>query len=129
MIALPTMSDVLLIHELTLEGYGGMRGITEQGFGRIESAVVAPDQSIFGEELYPDVPSKAGALFWGLVRAHGFSDGNKRVALVALLEMLQWNGYRLVADDEALYNFVMAAADSLGREETQHWIAARLAPM
>ncbi len=129
MIAVPTLLDVLVIHELLLAEFGGMRGVTEQGFGKLESAVATPHHSMFGAELYPDLPSKAAALFYGLVRAHGFSDGNKRVALVALLELLARSGWQLHADDEAIYQFVMAAADDLPRADAERWIAASLQPL
>ena len=84
-----TLPEVLTIHELIVERFGGLRGITEQGFGRVEAAVAAPEASMFGEDLYAGLAAKAGVLFWRLVRAHGFSDGNKRVALLGLLLYLE----------------------------------------
>lgn len=126
---LPTLTELLIMHELMLARFGGMRGITEQGFGKLEAAVAAPYQSAWGEEVYPDLPSKAAALFYGLIRAHGLSDGNKRVALVALLEVAARNGYRLALDDEAVYQFVLAAADHLGRDEVTTRLAACFLPL
>ncbi len=126
MIDVPNLAEVLVIHELLLETFGGMRGITEQGFGKIEAAVAAPQQSIFGQDLYPDLLTKATALFFSLARAHGFSDGNKRVALVALIDMLSRNGYRLSCDDDTLYQGVMSSADNGTRAGAEEWIKAYL---
>lgn len=123
---LPTVVDVLTIHELLLETFGGMRGITEHGFGLLESAIAAPQHSMFGEDLYPDLPSKAAALFHGLVRAHALSDGNKRVALVALLDMLERNGQALASTGDELYHFVMQVADGWERDAAEDWIRPRL---
>jgi death-on-curing protein len=58
------------------------------------------------------------------VRAHPFSDGNKRVALVALDLMLGQNGARLAATNDEAYTAIMA----LARGEMQHdglsdWVA------
>ncbi|MDP9311321.1 MAG: type II toxin-antitoxin system death-on-curing family toxin [Chloroflexota bacterium] len=121
-----TLTEVLLIHELLIETFGGMRGVTEHGFGKLEGALAAPDVSMFGEDLYPDLPSKAAALFFRLARAHGFSDGNKRVALVGLLSYLECNRARLMADQEALYEFTMAAASDAYQSDIAEWIGKRL---
>ncbi|HEX6291344.1 MAG TPA: type II toxin-antitoxin system death-on-curing family toxin [Herpetosiphonaceae bacterium] len=119
------LTEIFLIHELLIETFGGMRGVTEHGFGKLEAAVAAPDVSMFGEDLYVGLPAKATALFFRLVRAHGFSDGNKRVALVALIVYLERNGMRLHADDDAVYDFTMAAATDATQEQVAAWIEAR----
>lgn len=116
-----TLLDVLMIHELLILRFGGMRGVTEHGFGKLEAAVAAPYASMFGEDLYPDVSAKAATLFWGIARSHGFSDGNKRVALVAVLDMLDRHHHRLAVDDEGLYAFVISAADAMTRDEVSGW--------
>lgn len=123
-----SVSEALLIHELLIETFGGMRGINEAGFGKLEAALAAPDVSMFGADLYEGLPAKAGALFFRLVRTHSFADGNKRVALVALLVYLQRHGARLVADDEALYEWTLAAATDQTQEQVTAWIEARLEP-
>lgn len=63
-------------------------------FGLLESAVMRPQQSIFGEDAYPDVVSKAAALFHSRLRNHPFLDGNKRTAVIALVMFLEMNGRR-----------------------------------
>lgn len=122
-LALPVL---LTIHELIVERFGGLRGITEQGFGRVEAAAAAPDATMFGVDLYPGLPSKASVLFWRLVRAHGFSDGNKRVALLGLLLYLELHGARLRADDDELYTLTMGVANDFSQEQTADWIEGRL---
>ena len=77
-------ADLIVIHEMLIAEFGGMRGITEAGFGRLEAAAATPQVSVFGADIYADLPGKAAALCDAIVRAHPFSDGNKRVALVAL---------------------------------------------
>lgn len=121
-----TLTEVLLIHELLIETFGGMRGVTEHGFGKLEGALAAPDVSMFGEDLYPDLPAKAAALFFRLARAHGFSDGNKRVALVGLLSYVERNGARLEADQDALYELTMATASDAQQADIAAWIEKRL---
>jgi death-on-curing protein len=117
-----TTYDLLLIHQALIEEFGGMPGVTEAGFARLDAAAGAPQQGAFGMELYPDLPAKAGALAHAIVRGHPFSDGNKRVAAVALDLMLTLNGSELRADNDALYALAMAAAAGLGREEVIAWV-------
>lgn len=123
----PTVSEVLLIHELLLTTFGGMRGVTEQGFGKLDAALAAPESSMFGEDLYVGLPAKAAALFFRLARAHAFSDGNKRVALVGLLLYLERSGARLAASDEAVFEVTMALANDLTQPEVEAWIVQHLA--
>jgi death-on-curing protein len=119
-----TPTDLIAIHAMLLSEFGGMRGITEAGFGRLEAAAAAPQTSMFGQDIYPGVVEKAAALCLAIVSAHPFSDGNKRVALVALDLMLGQNGVRLEATNEQAYTTIMA----LARGEMQHaaladWVA------
>jgi death-on-curing protein len=121
-----TLEEVLTIHALLLDYFDGIAGITEQGFGKLEAAIAAPDVSMFGTDLYPELSDKIAVLFFRLVRAHAFTDGNKRVALVVLLDVLERHGLRLDADEDALYDFVLTAANEALREEVTAWIAARI---
>jgi death on curing protein len=114
-------ADLIAVHELLMAEFGGMRGITEAGFGRLEAAAAAPRASMFGEELYAGVPSKAAALCQAIVRAHPFTDGNKRVALVALDLFLDANGSTLAATNDEAYAAIMA----LARGEMEHMALAK----
>ena len=117
-------ADLIVIHEMLIAEFGGMRGITEAGFGRLEAAAAAPQVSMFGADIYPDLPGKAAALCDAIVRAHPFSDGNKRVGLVALDLFLARNGATLTATNDQAYTTIMALAQGqLSREELTAWIA------
>jgi death-on-curing protein len=116
-------ADLIAIHEQLLSEFGGMRGITEAGFGRLEAAAATPRASMFGEEIYTSVAEKAAALCLAIVRSHPFSDGNKRVALVALGVILAYNGARLLATNDEAYTAIMALArGEMGREALAAWV-------
>ena len=116
-------ADLIAIHELLLSEFGGMRGITEAGFGRLEAAAATPQASMFGEDIYVGVAQKAAALCLAIVRSHPFSDGNKRVALVALDVTMALNGVRLSATNDQAYEEMMALArGELRREELAAWV-------
>ncbi len=122
-------SEVLVIHQLLLDRFGGMSGITETGFGKLEAAVAAPELSMFGDDLYPTIVEKASILFYLIARSHAFTDGNKRVALLALIEVLTRHGMVLAATDQELYEFVMSTASDRKREDVFSWIAAHVEPV
>ena len=116
-------ADLILVHELLLSEFGGMRGITEAGFGRLEAAAATPQASMFGEEIYAGVVGKAAALCQAIVRGHPFSDGNKRVALAALDLFLATNGRALSASNDEAYTAIMALArGELEYAELAAWV-------
>ena len=116
-------SDLIVIHEALLSEFGGMRGITQAGFGRLEAAAAVPRASMFGEDIYPTAVEKAAALCQAVVRAHPFTDGNKRVALVALDVFLARNGARLLASNDEAYATIMALArGEMALEQLLSWV-------
>ena len=58
-------------------------------------AIARPYHTFAGENLYPTLHEKAGALLSGVANAHGFSDGNKRTAVLLTLGMIRKSGYNL----------------------------------
>ncbi len=83
---------------------------------KLESALFRPQAEAFGEEFYPTLSEKAAALLQGIVIAHPFMDGNKRAGLLAMLGLLAANGVDTVADQDALYNLVIAVTTGELRE-------------
>jgi death on curing protein len=69
---------------------------------RLQGALAAPRQVVFGHEAHPTVWEKAAILLTRLVVNHPFYDGNKRIAAVAVREFLRRNGYELTVDESSL---------------------------
>src|SRR6266516_955683 len=61
----------------------------------LESAAARPQATAFGGDAYPDLDAKAAALLHSLARNHALVDGNKRLALAAVIAFYGVNGYRL----------------------------------
>lgn len=120
-----SVDDVLAIHLLALEEFGGTPEILSQD--RLESCIESPRQTMFGQDLYPDIQSKACILFFLLVQNHPFMDGNKRTGALALLEFLERNGYVLNTNNDELYLFTIDVATSvLDKEQVIEWIQIHL---
>lgn len=121
MIWLPTMENVLLLHQKMAECSGGSTGVRD--IGLIESAL-ARAQAAFGcVELYPDVIGKAAAVGGGLTKNHGFIDGNKRIGMATMLLILRRNGVRLsYTQDELISLGLNVAQGTLDVEEVMAWL-------
>ena len=79
--------------------------------GLLESAVHRPRASVLGQDAYPDLFTKAGALLHSLARNHPLVDGNKRLAWLATWVFLAKNGTVLDPDDDSAYQLVVDVAD------------------
>ena len=119
------LDEVLRIHEHLIVQYGGSFGSLNQS--ALESTLATPKQTMFGDDLYPDISSKAAILFFLLVKNHAFIDGNKRTAFACLLRFSKVNGYKLKASDNDLFQFTIDVATSvLDKEQVTDWIRRRL---
>ncbi|MDT4939266.1 MAG: death on curing protein [Pseudonocardiales bacterium] len=78
--------------------------------GLVESAVARPRTTVFGNDAYPDLDHKVGALLHSLARNHAFVDGNKRVAWMSAGAMYYANGLVLDAPDGPAYDLMIAVA-------------------
>ena len=80
-------------------------------FGLLESAVMRPQSSAFGDDAYPTIHEKAGALLHALARNHPFVDGNKRTAWAATHVFYLINGYAVIVDDGDVVALVVDVAE------------------
>lgn len=95
--------------------------------GGAESALLAPQAVIYGEEQYPEFATKAAVLCVRLIKNHPLPDANKRVGFLCLVEFVERNGYRLEFDeDEAFEQIMGVAAGQASEEEFAAWVAACL---
>lgn len=93
--------------------------------GLLEAAVHRPRASVLGQDAYPGLYDKAGALLHSLARNHPLTDGNKRLAWLATWVFLAKNDVVLAPDDDAAYDLVVAVA--AGEIDDVGEIAATLA--
>ena len=122
-----TKDEVLDLHAYIITRYGGRLGIASQD--RLISAVDAPRQVMFGAELYPDLPSKAAALTFLIVKNRPFLGANEATALLALLRFLEINHSGLGDVSEAEILQVMRAINhaDIDRAGLERWLRERLA--
>lgn len=116
-----TKDEVLNIHTASLERFGGLSGIRDEGL--LESAIAQPSQTFGGVELYPTLEEKAARLAFGLAKNHAFLDGNKRVATACLGVSLRLNGRAFRPDASELLSTMLGVADgSVTYEALVDWV-------
>ena len=121
-----TKDELLDIHAYILERYGGRMGIASQD--RLTTVIDTPRQVMFGVELYPDLPSKAAALTFLILKSHPFLAANEATALMALLRFLDLNNAGLdeVSDAELLWVTRSINQSDLDREGLENWLRENL---
>jgi death on curing protein len=79
-------------------------------YGLLESAAARPQATAFGDDAYPSLDVKAAALLHSLARNHALVDGNKRLALAAVIAFYGVNGRRLTLTNDEAYDLVIDVA-------------------
>jgi len=101
-----TPEQVLFIHARLIEETGGSHGVRDLGL--LLAALARPQTTFDGQELYPDLFSKAAALVESLIQNHPFVDGNKRTGITSAALFLGINGYKLTISNAALEKFTFS---------------------
>ena len=83
-----TVADVLGMHIVLMQRYGGAGGVRDPG--ALEAALFRPQTG-----YYADIIAEAAALLESLAINHPFVDGNKRIAFAAADVFLRINGWCL----------------------------------
>jgi death-on-curing family protein len=79
---------------------------------RLESCLATPFQTFEKKSLYSSLVSKAGILFYLMIKNHPFQNGNKRIAMTTLMVFLFLNKKWIKVDNQELYNFTVWIAQS-----------------
>lgn len=115
---------IFAIHARQLAEHGGLDGTRDEG--AVESAIARP--RTLAEYGQPDVFDLAASYAWGILRNHGFVDGNKRTAWIAARLFLADNGARLSFDKaDAVRTVELAAAGQITEAALAEWFRARAA--
>lgn len=100
-----TLPELLHIAERTLGS-----GYAVRDYGLLEAALARPQATAFGKDAYPDLDAKAAALLHSIARNHALIDGNKRLALAAVIGFCGLNGRRPTLTNDEAYDLVISVA-------------------
>ncbi len=107
------------IHSEQLALYGGPEGLRDAGL--LESALMRPvNRFAYGET---DLAALAAAYAFGIARNRPFVDGNKRVAFLAMMTVLRFNGVSFAPSQPIAAAAILAlAAGEVEEEGLTRWI-------
>lgn len=116
-----SVKDVLLLHQIAIDKFGGSHGLRD--FGLLESAIMRPQTTFGGEDLYKTIFGKAAALLHSLLMNHQFVDGNKRTAMFSVMTFLELNGYEFIAEQNDVVDYALYIENSQPEiEEIAEWL-------
>ena len=120
MIRYLTVAEVLEIHHKVIIISGGSFGMRDEGL--LESAVMRPQATFGGQDLYPDLAAKAAAMMQSIVKNHALVDGNKRTALISAAFFLRKNGCEITASENEKFDLaIQVAKDLIDFAGTRDW--------
>ena len=116
-----TVADILLLHNFAIDEFGGSHGLRDLGL--LESAVMRPQATFDGIDLYKTVFDKAAALVHSLLMNHQFVDGNKRTAVFSVMTFLELNGCLFNARQKEVIEYALYIENSQPEiEEISVWL-------
>ena len=125
----PTWVSRMALDAMQLElirEHGGSHGVRDGGL--IDSALARRQHKWACEEA--ELPALAAAYGFGLAKNHGYIDGNKRIAFMAMFVFLYQNGLELDAPEpEAVVVMTEVAAGDRSERALAEWLRTRTAPL
>ena len=116
----PTAENVLFLHAVAVEAFGGSEGMRD--LDSLRAAVARPWGTSFGRDHFPTPFDKAAALAESIIRRHPFIDGNKRTAVYAAAYLLETFGYQLDVGQQDLEDFAVSVAEgTIDTTDIVHW--------
>ncbi len=119
-----TVHEIVAMHDEQIILFGGTPGLLKPG--ALEATVSRP-ANIYAYEPDAELPRFAAVYLGGLINAHAFVDGNKRIGLAAMLVFLVRNDAPIHVPHLDLFDLVLGLATSrLSEAQAAAWIGERL---
>jgi death on curing protein len=77
----------------------------------VDSVAHRPQATVFGDDAYPDLDTKAAVLLDSIARNHPLVDGNKRLCWVAVVVFYGINGLSVRAPEDPAYDLVLGVTE------------------
>lgn len=102
--------DYLTLNDLIEIGTAIVTDFRIRDIGLLESAANRPQTTVFGDDAYPDFPTKVAALIHSGARNHALIDGNKRLAWASGRIFCLMNGFDIQMSHDQAYDMIIAVA-------------------
>ena len=122
------LEEVIYIYTEIIQRTGGEPGLNDERL--LESILEKPLVTFEGEELYPDLFTKAAVLMYAIITNKPFVEGNKRTAFMCAMFLLRFNGYQINASQESLLELVTGAgAGKYQVDQIVRWFKKNAVPV
>ena len=116
-----SIEQILEIQNRLVAQTGGINGVRDMNL--LDSSIISPFQTFGGQDLYPNLHSKAAQLGYQLINNHPFLDGNKRIGIHIMFLFLLVNGEAISAtDNEKITLGLSIAQDIMKPENIIEWL-------
>jgi len=115
------IDNVFLFHAKIAEMTGGDKKVRDASL--IDAAIKRAFATFDSNDLYPALEDKVAAISHGLIKNHGFMDGNKRTGVCMMLLLAKMNGINLNYTQAELVDLGLGTAE--GRYDERYireWI-------
>ena len=119
-----TLADALELYAAIVAGMTEQAAATLRSRSGLEGALARP--ATYAHYQGADLALQAAVLAHGIAESQAFLDGNKRLALVAMLTFLEANGYQIDATDPELADWIIGPSGGLTPDELAERIRPRL---
>jgi death on curing protein len=120
-----TIEDVLALYAAIIGGTTTQASDQLRNRSGLESAIGRPAAHAHYERA--DLATQAAVLAQGIAESQSFLDGNKRLALVAMLTFLEVNGYSVPVSDRELADWIIGLSAEKATEDLAGRIRAVMA--
>lgn len=121
------LADALELYAAIIGGTVSEAGDQLRNRSGLESALARPRSYAHYEDA--DLALQGAMLAHGIAEGQTFIDGNKRLALVALLTFLEVNGERVEASDPELADWILSLSADTTAAQLADLIRERLRPI
>jgi len=121
-----TLDDALELYAAITDSTTAHATAVLRARSTLEGALARP--ATYAHHHDADISLQAAVLAHGIAESQALLDGNKRLALVAMLTFLEANGYRIAAADSQLAAWIIALSSDLTPEHLADEIRQRLVP-
>jgi death-on-curing protein len=122
-----TIEDVLGLYAAIIGGSATQASNQLRSRPSLESAIGRPAAHAHYERA--DLAAQAAVLAQGIAESQSFLDGNKRLALVAMLTFLEVNGYSVPVSDRELAEWIIGLSAGMTADDLAGRIRQVLTPV
>jgi death-on-curing protein len=122
-----TIEDVLELYAAIIGGTTSQASDQLRNRPGLESAIGRPAAHAHYEGA--DLAAQAAVLAHGIAESQSFLDGNKRLALVAMLTFLEVNGYSVPVSDRELADWIIDLSAGMSPEDVAGRIRSVMTPV